>query len=751
MIKINLLARFKQVGVGFLMLVTVFLVSLIGFSQPSLAAVTGSPTIPKGAITLGNLFAPPNGKITIETIQNSNENNGLPYSLLSLSGRGNWASIWANERYRMDFNQSFNGRMYINLGINQADGFAFVMHNDSNETKASTSSKGDPDGQNLGVYGRNASKYIDNVISKDEKYTPEDTAIQNSVAIEFDTYVNGTSGSAQFDVDPSISGKQLEVPHMAYAFPGNLNKSYKPLTVDNKDASDWFYTEWFKTKTRNARLVHEGYRKLNTVVGDNVQDGTWYEFRYNFDKNTHQFSYYLKNPVTNSQTTVVNIPWADLQSELKLAEHDNKAYWGFTVANGASAGETKFVFTQVPVDLGASLSNDVARESDDSVAVEEDAPLADKFLKAGEKGIFKSHFIVNEGEADIHISKWMGYLDPKYIQLTNNDSITNIQVVKNGQTNEPIGGTATVNPTTGEVQVTLSSPILLKVGEELNLHFQAKTHDSITTPVQTTFYSNLIGTEVGSQQANTFSSNPVYYWINKMNEPPVITQLVPDPKESFTDYTDTFGLKYSYEDLDAQINELTYQLLVNEKEVAKGVLEQPKATDISWQDQAPIDLLDPNTLYHLGENQMKLIVTDGSGASDTKISHFTVEGYQGFEELTTDYTWKYARSSLTSERESKARQAEMKIKPRDTRTKNSQTRVTMTMSDITDGQGKVMIPKEEFVFKQAGQEESLGEVQFQVNQSYTYDAANGLLLRLSNQDQPGLWQGTVTWNFIDAP
>ncbi|WP_161568930.1 hypothetical protein, partial [Exiguobacterium sp. SL-9] len=107
--------------------------------------------------------------------------------------------------------------------------------------------------------------------------------------------------------------------------------------------------------------------------------------------------------------------------------------------------------------------------------------------------------------------------------------------------------------------------------------------------------------------------------------------------------------------------------------------------------------------------------------------------------------------SLTSERESKARQAEMKIKPRDTRTKNSQTRVTMTMSDITDGQGKVMIPKEEFVFKQAGQEESLGEVQFQVNQSYTYDAANGLLLRLSNQDQPGLWQGTVTWNFIDAP
>ena len=192
-------------------------------------------------------------------------------------------------------------------------------------------------------------------------------------------------------------------------------------------------------------------------------------------------------------------------------------------------------------------------------------------------------------------------------------------------------------------------------------------------------------------------------------------------------------------------------MFVNDKEVAKGVLEQPKATDISWQDQAPIDLLDPNTLYHLGENQMKLIVTDGSGASDTKISHFTVEGYQGFEELTTDYTWKYARSSLTSERESKARQAEMKIKPRDTRTKNSQTRVTMTMSDITDGQGKVMIPKEEFVFKQAGQEESLGEVQFQVNQSYTYDAANGLLLRLSNQDQPGLWQGTVTWNFIDAP
>ncbi|PQH02264.1 hypothetical protein CUS45_14005, partial [Enterococcus faecium] len=84
---------------------------------------------------------------------------------------------------------------------------------------------------------------------------------------------------------------------------------------------------------------------------------TWYEFRFGFNADTKVFSYYLKNPVTDQQTEVITIPWSDLNEELDLANNDNKAYWGFTAANGGESGQTKIVFTEVPVNLDATLKN----------------------------------------------------------------------------------------------------------------------------------------------------------------------------------------------------------------------------------------------------------------------------------------------------------------------------------------------------------------------------------------------------------
>lgn len=176
---------------------------------------TGNPNVPKGAIELGDIFGglnikggAGNSNSGVVNITDPNENNGVPYSEIRLSGQNNWLSIWSKNRYKMDFSKSFQGRTYINFGTKDADGLAFVIQNEG--SKALTTANTDKDGQNLGVYGSSKKGFWE--------WTPNpaENAIKNSVAIEFDLHLNN-SGDTLFDKDIRTN------PHMAYTFPGNKN------------------------------------------------------------------------------------------------------------------------------------------------------------------------------------------------------------------------------------------------------------------------------------------------------------------------------------------------------------------------------------------------------------------------------------------------------------------------------------------------------------------------------------------------
>ncbi|ASZ07057.1 lectin-like domain-containing protein [Enterococcus thailandicus] len=473
---------------------------------------TGNPVVPKGAIQLDGIFSTvgksrpdkdghydPNFSVgDIVKPGPSDQNNGMPYDEISLAGTQRAVGVWSIKKYRLDFNQDFHGRTYVNFGTEQADGFAFVMHNDAAEDQALTTANANSDGQNLGVYG-GTNAYLEGLTLR----TPERFAIKKSVAVEFDLYTNN-SGDSFYD------RKDTDTPHMAYAFPSNLAYSYR--------SNNWLSDErWGSGNTAN--IYHRGKKTLNGVVGDNVRDNTWYEFRYDFDVKAQTFSYYLKNPVTGAQTTPTIIPFADMKKELDLAKNDNKAYWGFTAANGESSGQTKFVFTQVPVDLGATVTNDVVANGT-SIVDSKDTP-EDQYSESlpsaqyGDDVTLKSTFAIDSAAEDVYdITTWHATLDTAIYDISKG-----IKAIKvDGK--EVVGASGTVDAN-GNVTVTFSPSIAVGIGKKVTLEFTASLKAKGDRK-KTYFESQITARENNVGGSFNFHGDEVAYWVVPQPEHPTV-------------------------------------------------------------------------------------------------------------------------------------------------------------------------------------------------------------------------------------
>lgn len=482
----------------------------------------GSSTVPKGSVTLGDVFADPNSnskkkEINIEEKQDDNNNNGAPYSELSLAGNSSWISIWSKEKYKVDFNNSFRGSMYINFGTAALDGFAFVLHNDANGTKALTEANDkSTDGQNLGVYGDSkASKFP--VIGTE--HTPEETAIKNSVAIEFDLYKNvhdrnilgGATGDSLYD--EGISG----IPHMAYSFPGSTT-SYVPVSDKGVDKSDWFP---LVGSPRKARVVHNEPVVIDESITTNIQDNSWYEFVYEFyriDKqsgNNSYIEYYLKNPVNGAKTRTVRISWSELNRNLKLSDNNNKAYWGFTAANGKAKGETKFVFSELPVDVNVDVDNDVKDEKGNSIAVQSNDESMNPFVEKGKDIMISSKVSLKSDESEMYIKSWFSKLDSELFVLDEANSIRNIKAIReNGSEIEY----SSYEVNDGIIKVYFDK-VQIAPGESITLSYELTTQkgnnndENYQKSIKTSYFSTVVADNEKIKKTGTFQGHETFFWI----------------------------------------------------------------------------------------------------------------------------------------------------------------------------------------------------------------------------------------------
>ncbi|MBV7392072.1 hypothetical protein KUA55_15425 [Enterococcus sp. ALS3] len=655
-------------------------------------------------------------------------NDNRPYDEIQLSGSQNWLSVFSNDYQKLDFSKDFNGHVYINFNTGFTDGLAFVMHNDTRKSKAMTSATSDLDGQNLGVYGAYAG------IGSSPYRNPAEKGIQNSVAVEFDMHGNWNEESDNFDRKVGLS--VLNGPtHMAYSFPGNPT-TYEPYN----SYSSWTNSNGTPSTALQKHYVgaeKQGYQSLKNIVSN-----SWYEFRFNYVSGVG-LVYYLFNPTNNTLTEPVVISNAELEANLKLSENNNTAYWGFSSANGNLAGTTKFAFTETPVESVATLSNQVYDKNNTEVTVPRDEAITDKFINSGDTVTLQSTYKLESSQRNYTINNWKGKIDPAAIAIPANKQINVTYSVNDGEAKtQNVAVDAKGNFSLDGLNLAIP-----REGGTVTFKFSLPTVNNLSAQ-KTVFYSSVNG-RYGTDSFDTIiESDSNYFWINKRNNDPVIDGVTFD-QTNFQDFVHPFGFKLSYHDDDAAANELKMKIEVNGQLVSESNLAANASQNLPWAETTKIDLLNENNIFTRGNNTLKVTLTDANGAVATKESTFNVEGYQGFEKVTKEYQWNYSRTQLPTDRKAQARENQMTIKARDTTKDKPTSEVTLSATQLSSNKNN--LSASEFVFKENGQTFALPEVSFKPNQAYDFSKSDGLLLKLSDQDNPGEYKGVINWTIKDAP
>ncbi|MHC5372242.1 hypothetical protein ACYSNU_00420 [Enterococcus sp. LJL120] len=702
-------------------------------------AGAGLEKIPYGAKKLDGFFGGANvvgsgspQNAIIEYYPTDGTNDNRPYDEIRLSGQRNWASIFSNDEHRVDFSKEFAGRIFINFDKANTDGLAFVLHNDTRKTGAITRATSNEDGQNLGVYGANRS-VRDNIFQAYRN--PVEKAIQNSVAVEFDMYNNKALAANIFDYDLGL--KDNDQSHMAFTFPGN-STSYVPFVNGLTEWGGILAPEYAKLKHYiYGGETSQGSQSLSAIISD-----TWYEFYFKYEVGIGLY-YYLYNPVTDTQTWQVLIPETALRTNLKLDTNDNKAYWGFTSANGSKQGTSRFIFSETPVDKIVSISNEVFDNKHNEITVARDAELSSKYVISGDELIIETTISLEQSDRDFTISSLQGKFDPALINLSNGTNFKVTLSLGEGAETEAI---ATAD-NSGVITLNNLNQTIPKEGGNLVVKVSLPTLSGLET-TKSSFYSSAIGHYGTETDTETIESESNYFWIKEGNSPPMI-DLLNLSKTSYTDFIDTLQFNWSYHDDNAVSDELKMRIELNGHLFEEEILATPKGVDISWSQVAKIDLLAVENLLVRGENHLKVTVTDAYNETAINEVRFQVVGYQGFENISTDYQWEYSLTQLPSERAPQNRIQSMTVKARDTVRESSSSKIRIQATAITSDDNS--LSENQFVFKQNNIIENLSSVALDMNQEYQFSTSEGLLLSLCDQDKPGEYRGTITWTIQDAP
>lgn len=363
--------RNKWLAVG----LTALFLGLSGV-QPGYAASdkldldNGLATVPQG-LALNSYFqkgTSSNNDAHVADGTNAASPNTQVVELTTSSGQV--GSIWSNEAFKFDLNKKQVASMWLNFGSKgyddktvtylpsdlPGDGMALVLQNAEHPYSATPNfGTNSPYGETLGVWG------VANLGTTDTAAVAN-TAIQNSWALEFDSYINkstsmaNTTGADSFDTD--TTGGKLTEPHIAANYPAQ-SSTYLAKTLSETTGIFPFLT----TKTSSyIQLKHQGVIQGNNF--EYLSDGAWHHLTLTYTpksgttaaKMTYTFN--DKNPSTGaSQSGQSNS--VDVDPSIIDPDNTGKAYWGFTGATGSYSEASMVAFEQIPNLVNATASADM--------------------------------------------------------------------------------------------------------------------------------------------------------------------------------------------------------------------------------------------------------------------------------------------------------------------------------------------------------------------------------------------------------
>ncbi len=264
-----------------------------------------------------------------------------------------WSNFAANNYFDMDKPQTLSMWMYFGRpypskdsdnALQVGDGMAFVLQNDPREYGAISTYKNTPAvGETLGVWGadfNNLPDYYSGNFATSEDVAK--TAIQNSWAMEFDTFVNRLSMYDQINGKGVSFDLNEQGQHMGNNYPGEA-ATYNPLYVKRINDSN--------KKKRYFTLDH---RQGNQYM--NLTDQNWHHITIKWDPTTHNLTYSLNDKnLDGSWSNVLGYKYTinlDIDKfHFKTADH--RLHWGFTGTTGRFTENNFIVFESIPSFINA--------------------------------------------------------------------------------------------------------------------------------------------------------------------------------------------------------------------------------------------------------------------------------------------------------------------------------------------------------------------------------------------------------------
>lgn len=292
-------------------------------------------------------------------IKSRNPNNPDTSIIQLTNNRYQTGAVWSNmknDNY-FDISHEQKASMWLYLGSSSSDlpgdGMAFVLQNDPNgENSIALSADGYPvNGQSLGVWGADW-----NINNYDVKNLTQ-TAIQNSWALEFDTFVNyngSISSKEGVSFDYYLPGVYNAARHIAGGYPASTNTYYP-----NDSYPYTFYMRHDKPAI-HSDLVSNSWRHV-TITWEPINNST---------KGNLSYSYNDKDPVTGEPTGNNRVTTFTLDTQkFGLTGDNKKLYWGFTGSTGNNSENNLMIFESLPSFVDAEASVNVYNDSKNSEPV----------------------------------------------------------------------------------------------------------------------------------------------------------------------------------------------------------------------------------------------------------------------------------------------------------------------------------------------------------------------------------------------
>jgi len=315
---------------------------------------TSDRTVPAGLSGIKQWFNVPalsnNNAEVWGPSEGDNKSNSDVIVLTKLSESNKVGAIWSDRTQAIEDNQNYidinkkqtmsmwlyfggNSKYSANQITDPGDGMAFVLQNAGPKALAQTPSGSQNIGEALGVWGE-----TNNV--NDTATVIAQRAIQNSWALEFDTFanMNGQGIDSNFDKDLS-SG----VGHLAYNYPG-LASTYR--------------------QSSGGAIMNHKWSAINYLTDDKWHHltMTWTPASETGSKPQISFEFNDKN-MDGSATDNAISSKSDIDIENFQLNGSNKLYWGFTGSTGASTENNLVIFESIPAMVEAEASSTITDES----------------------------------------------------------------------------------------------------------------------------------------------------------------------------------------------------------------------------------------------------------------------------------------------------------------------------------------------------------------------------------------------------